>query len=80
MIDYHFRNFTDQIEGFANEEFVTVFRDVSTDLKDGKSREAIHGMLVPNSEAKKESKKAQSFPYVALLFLLNDRSGVNSLF
>ncbi|WP_439699049.1 hypothetical protein ACFGVS_13670 [Mucilaginibacter sp. AW1-7] len=59
MTDYHFKDFTNSINQFGNEEFITVHKYLKADLLEGSLREVISAVLIPNSEVKKEAKKAQ---------------------
>ena len=58
-MDYQFKDFTGRIDTFGNEEFITVHRDVEGDIPGGRKREVISSILMPDSLAKKEPKKAK---------------------
>lgn len=58
-MDYQFKDFTGRIEQFGNEEFITVYRHVEGDIPGGTKREVISAVLMPDSLAKREPKKAQ---------------------
>lgn len=58
-MDYQFKDFTGQIETFGSEEFITVHRDVEANIQGGSKREVISAILMSDSLAKREPKKAQ---------------------